>query len=192
MNFFCAKCKNLYYKFFEKRITCFFVFKVKMQIIMNYSAGKDQKHLLWTIDEDVILKCNISEFRLCDCFLEWGIAFLKKYSNITLSNDFMRLFFDSIPTETIDCDVYSVFGENCIVCCRDGLYNFFYKDSVEEEIMTEECDCYETDCCCMYFLTKQLFFTHLCNKCQLNFIKGVSKTFKIIKNERFCKNKIQK
>ena len=48
-----------------------------MQIIMNYSAGKDQKHLLWTIDEDVIPKCNISEFRVCDCFVEWGIAFLK-------------------------------------------------------------------------------------------------------------------
>ena len=53
----------------------------------------------------------------------------------------MRLFFYSIPTETIDCDVYSVFGENCIVCCRDGLYNFFYKDFVDEEIMTDECDC---------------------------------------------------
>ena len=36
---------------------------------MNYSAGKDQKHLLWTIDEDVMPKCNILEFRLCD----WGI-----------------------------------------------------------------------------------------------------------------------
>ena len=156
-----------------------------MQIIINYSAGKDQKHLLWTIEEDVP-KCNISEFRVCDCFVEWGIAFLNKYSNITLSNDFMRVICNTIPTETIDCDVYSVFGESCIVCCRDALYNFFYKDSLDDEIMTEECECYETDCCCLYFLTKQLFFTCLCNKCQLNFIKGVSKTFKIIKNECFC------
>ena len=105
-----------------------------MQIIINYSAGKDQKHLLWTIEEDVP-KCNISEFRVCDCFVEWGIAFLNKYSNITLSNDFMRVFCNTIPTETIDCDVYSVFGESCIVCCRDALYNFFYKDSLDDEIM---------------------------------------------------------
>ena len=95
----------------------------------------------------------------------------------------MRVFFNTIPTEAIDCDVYSVFGRSCIVCCRDALYNFFYKDSLEHEILTDECECYQSDCCCMSFLTKQLFFTYLCNKCRLNFVKCVSKTFKIIKNE---------
>ena len=54
----------------------------------------------------------------------------------------MRVFFNTIPTEAIDCDVYSVFGQSCIVCCRDALYNFFYKDSIEHEIMTDECECY--------------------------------------------------
>ena len=54
----------------------------------------------------------------------------------------MRVFFNTIPTEAIDCDVYSVFGRSCIVCCRDASYNFFYKDSIEHEIMTDECECY--------------------------------------------------
>ena len=47
----------------------FFVFKVKMQIIMNYFAGKDQKYLLWTIDEDVIPKCFIIYYTSCSFFL---------------------------------------------------------------------------------------------------------------------------
>ena len=113
-----------------------------MTLNMNYSAEKDYKHLLWTIEEDDMLECNILEFKVCDCFLEWGTAFLRKYSDVYLSNHFMRVFFNTIPTEAIDCDVYSVFGRSCIVCCRDALYNFFYKDSIEHEIMTDECECY--------------------------------------------------
>ena len=148
---------------------------------MNYAAGKDKKYLLWRFDEDIIPRCEILQLTVCDCFIEWGILFLNKYKNKTLSYDFTEVFFNSIPTETIDCNVYSVVGENCIVCCRDALYNLFYRDTIEDEIMSDECECYQTDCCCMYFLTKQLFFTHLCNRCQINFIKGVSKRFTIIK-----------
>ena len=45
--------------------------------LKNYSAGKDNKHLLWTIDEDDMLECNT-----VIVFLEWGIAFLRKYSDV--------------------------------------------------------------------------------------------------------------
>ena len=58
-----------------------------MTLEIKYLTGTDYKHLLWV--EDDILKCNISEFRVCDCFVEWGVAFLRKYSNVNLSNQLM-------------------------------------------------------------------------------------------------------
>lgn len=63
-----------------------------MTLNIKYITTKDHKHLLWTMDEDDMFKCKISKITVCDCFLEWGIAFLRKYSDVTLSNHFMRVF----------------------------------------------------------------------------------------------------
>ena len=65
-------------------------------------------------------KCNVSKITVCDCFLEWGNAFLRKYTHVKLSHHLMTVFINIIPTELADCNVYSVYGQNCIVCCRDA------------------------------------------------------------------------
>ena len=85
-----------------------------MMLNIKYITTKDHKHLLWTVDEDDGSK--MSKITVCDCFLEWGIAFLRKYTGVNLSYDFMEVFKNTIP----NCDVYSVFGPNCIVVCRNA------------------------------------------------------------------------
>ena len=91
-----------------------------MTLNIKYITTKDHKHLLWTMDEDNMSKCNISKITVCDCFLEWGIAFLRKYACVKLSHHLMKVFNHKIPTELADCNVYSVYGKNCIVYYRDA------------------------------------------------------------------------
>ena len=91
-----------------------------MTLNIKYITTKDHKHLLWTMDEDNMSKCNISKITVCDCFLEWGIAFLRKYARVKLSHHLMKVFINTIPTELADCNVYSVYGKNCIVYYRDA------------------------------------------------------------------------
>ena len=91
-----------------------------MTLNIKYITTKERKHLIWTVDED--LKCNISKITVCDCFLEWGIAFLKKYTYADVpQHHLMKVFIETIPTELTDGNVYSIFGKICIICCRDAL-----------------------------------------------------------------------
>ena len=44
-----------------------------MKAIMNYSAGDQKKHLLWSVsddDEADFSRYRIHEFKVCDCFVD--------------------------------------------------------------------------------------------------------------------------
>ena len=98
------------------------------------------------------------------------------------SEEDMTDFIDRIPSDIASSDIFSLFGKNTIVCCRDALYRFLYKEHVELGKMSDECLGYESDMRCMHLFEK-MFFPFLCSNCQFNFIKMVSKRFKIIKND---------
>ena len=148
-----------------------------MKAIMNYSAGEQKKHLLWSVfadDEAELSRYRIHEFKVCDCFADWTICFQNENKNTVFSEELIKDFFDGILIDMVDCDIFSIFGKVTIVCCRIALYHFFYKENVQHDKLSDECLGYDIDCCCTYLLEKKLFFTYLCSNCQFNFIKNVS------------------
>ena len=91
-----------------------------MTLNIKCFSTKENKHLLWAVKEDE--KCNITKITVCDCFLEWGIAFLRKYAYGNVPQHYlMEAFIKTIPTGVTDDNVYCVFGQICIVCCTDAL-----------------------------------------------------------------------
>ena len=99
------------------------------------------------------------------------------------SEELITDFFDEIPTDRVDCDIFSIFGKVTIVCCRNALYHFFYKEDVHHDKLSDECLGYDIDCCCVYLLEKKLFFAYFCSNFQFNFIKNVSIRFIRLKND---------
>ena len=99
---------------------------------MSYSIC-ERKYLLWTVFDDnddgdeFISNFKIREFRVCDCFLDWTTRFRNENKNAVFSEEVIADFFDSIPTDTTDCDIFSLFGKITIVCCRKALYHFFIR-----------------------------------------------------------------
>ena len=157
-----------------------------MKLITNYSIDEQKKHLLWCVfddDESDLNRYKVYEFRVCDCFFDWTIRFQNENKKTVFSEELITDFFDAIPTDIVDCDIFSIFGKITIVCCRNALYHFFYKDDIQHDKLSDECLGYDIDCKCMYLLEKKLFFTYLCSNCQFNFIKNVSTRFKRLKND---------
>ena len=82
-----------------------------------------------------------------------------------------------------ECDIFSLFGKITIVCCRNALYHFFYKD-LNHDKLYDECLGYDIDMRCLYLLEKNLsLFSFICSNCQFNFIKNVSTRFIKLKND---------
>ena len=100
------------------------------------------------------------------------------------SEEFITDFFDEMPTDVVDCDVFSIFGKSTIVCCRNALYHFFYKEDVQHDKLSDACLGYDIDMHCMYLLEKTMFFSSLCSNCQFNFIKNVSTRLIKLKNDQ--------
>ena len=83
-----------------------------------------------------------------------------------------------------DCDIFSLFGKITIVCCRNALYHFFYKEDFNHDKLYDECLGYDIDMHCLYLLEKNLSsFSFICSNCQFNFIKNVSTRFIKLKND---------
>ena len=95
----------------------------------------------------------------------------------------MTDFFVGIPTDVVNSDIFSLFGKITILCCRNALYHFFYKEDLQHDKLSDECLGYEYDMRCMYLLEKKMFFSSLCSNCQFNFIKGVSDRLTVFKND---------
>ena len=98
-----------------------------MKAIMNYSAGEQKKHLLWSVfadDEAELSRYRIHEFKVCDCFADWTICFQNENKNTVFSEELIKDFFDGIPIDMVDCDIFSIFGKVTIVCCRIALYHW--------------------------------------------------------------------
>ena len=154
---------------------------------MSYSIGEKKKHLLWCVFDDDnepdLFRYKICEFRVCDCFLDWTIHFHNENKDTVFSEEVITDFFDAIPTDMIDCDIFSIFGKITIVCCRNALYHFFYKEDLNHDKLSDECLGYDIDMRCLYLLEKKLFFPSLCSNCQFNFIKNVSTRFIKLKND---------
>ena len=99
------------------------------------------------------------------------------------SEEIIADIFDAVPTETINYDVFSLFGKISIICCKKALYQFFYKDDLNHEKLADECLGYDIDMRCLYLLERNLVdFSALCSNCQFNFIKMVSTRFIKLKN----------
>ena len=161
-----------------------------MKFIMSYSIHgyKNKKHFLWTAyneeDENFnIERFKICEFRVCDCFLDWTIHFRNINKDVVFSEEVMTDFFVGIPTDVVNSDIFSLFGKITILCCRNALYHFFYKEDLQHDKLSDECLGYEYDMRCMYLLEKKMFFSSLCSNCQFNFIKGVSDRLTVFKND---------
>ena len=152
---------------------------------MNYSFCQ-RKYLLWAVFDDndnEEFKFKIDEFRVCDCFFDWVIRFQLVSKDTIFSEEIIADIFDAVPTETINYDVFSLFGKISIICCKKALYHFFYKDDLNHEKLADECLGYDIDMRCLYLLERNLVdFSALCSNCQFNFIKMVSTRFIKLKN----------
>ena len=159
-----------------------------MKFIMSYSLdAEEKKHLLWCVFDDDenfnITKFKICEFRVCDCFLDWTIHYQSENKDAVFSEEVMTDFFDGIPTDVVNCDIFSLFGKITIVCCRNALFHFFYKEDLQHDKLSDECLAFDIDMRCMYMLEKKMFYSFLCSNCQFNFIKMISNRFITIKND---------
>ena len=85
-----------------------------MKFVMSYSICQ-RKHLLWCVfddEESDLSRYKVCEFRVCNCFLDWTIHFQNVNKDTVFSEEFITDFFDEIPTDVVDCDVFSIFGKN--------------------------------------------------------------------------------
>ena len=153
---------------------------------MSYSICQ-RKYLLWAMfddNDDEFSNFKIREFRTCDCFVDWIIRFQNKNKNTLFSEEIITDFFDAIPTDMISYDMFSIFGKITIVCCKNALYHFFYKEDLNQDKLIDECLGYDIDMRCLYLLDKKLIdFSSLCSNCQFDFIKMVSTRFIKLKND---------
>ena len=153
---------------------------------MSYSICQ-RKYLLWAVfddNDDEFINFKIREFRVCDCFLEWTIRFQNVNRDVVFSEEIIEDFFDAIPGERNNYDVFSLFGEITILCCKNALYHLLYKEDLNHDKLADECLGYDIDMHCMYILERNLNnFSSLCSNCQFNFIKMVSTRFIKLKND---------
>ena len=156
---------------------------------MSYSICQ-RKYLLWAVFDDnddndgEFINFKIREFRVCDGFLEWTIRFQNVSKDVVFSEEIITDFFDAIPAETINYDISSLFGEITIICCKNALYHYFYKEDLNHDKLTDECLGYDIEMHCMYILERKLInFSCLCSNCQFNFIKMVLTRFIKLKND---------
>ena len=153
---------------------------------MSYTICQ-RKYLLWAVfddNDDEFINFKIREFRVCDCFLEWTIRFQNVSKDVVFSEEIITDFFDAVPSETINYDIFSLFGKITIICCKNALYHFFYKEDLNHDKLADECLGYDIDMRCMYILERKLInFSSLCSNCQFNFIKMVSTRFIKLKND---------
>ena len=153
---------------------------------MSYSICQ-RKYLLWAVfddNDDEFINFKIDEFRVCDCFLEWTTRFQSLSKDVVFSEEIITDFFDGLPTETINHDIFCLFGKITIFCCENALYHFFYKEDLNHDKLADECLGYDIDMHCMYILERKLInFSSLCSNCQFNFIKMVSTRFIKLKND---------
>ena len=153
---------------------------------MSYSICQ-RKYLLWAVfddNDDEFINFKIREFRVCDCFLEWTIRFQNVNRDVVFSEEIIEDFFDAIPAERNNYDVFSLFGEITILCCKNALYHLLYKEDLNHDKLADECLGYDIDMHCMYILERNLNnFSSLCSNCQFNFIKMVSTRFIKLKND---------
>ena len=157
-----------------------------MKFVMSYSICQ-RKYLLWAVfddNDDEFINFKIREFRVCDCFLEWTIRFQNVNRDVVFSEEIIEDFFDAIPGERNNYDVFSLFGEITILCCKNALYHLLYKEDLNHDKLADECLGYDIDMHCMYILERNLNnFSSLCSNCQFNFIKMVSTRFIKLKND---------
>ena len=157
-----------------------------MKFVMSYSICQ-RKYLLWAVfddNDDEFINFKIREFRVCDCFLEWTIRFQNVNRDVVFSEEIIEDFFDAIPAERNNYDVFSLFGEITILCCKNALYHLLYKEDLNHDKLADECLGYDIDMHCMYILERNLNnFSSLCSNCQFNFIKMVSTRFIKLKND---------
>ena len=129
-----------------------------------------------------------TKFMNLECVIVWIIYFQNENKNTVFSEELITDFFDQIPCKlAADCDVFSIFGKVTIVCCRNALYHFFYKEDFQydklDDKLDDECFGWVMTCCIYHLLKKLSAFTYLCSNCQFNFVKSITTRFIKIKND---------
>ena len=143
--------------------------------------------------EDHFLK--IEELRVCDCFINSTIKFLREIRDVkcvdsTHSVDEFQEIFHEIPLN-IDLPsnrIYSLFGKISVICCRLALYQCNYLDFVSDEVLFADCQCDmlvdDTLGNCLHYSEYDLSnIERLCFACSINFLKMVSARFINFKND---------
>ena len=136
-----------------------------MKVIMCYPIGEQKQHLLWSVYDDEEAELNryrIHEFDVCDCFIDWIFHFRNGNKNTVFSEEDIIDFFNKIPTEKAECDMFCMFGKVTIVCCRNAV---------------------NTCSSCFVNRSKKELTFH-CSSCQINFCKNICTRFIRIRNDQ--------
>ena len=148
----------------------------------------------WYELEDHFLK--IEEIRVCDCFIDSTIKFLREIRDVkcvdnTQCVDEFQERFDEI-TLNIDLPsnrIYSMFGKISVIGCGLALNQCDYLDFVSDEVLFADCQCDmmlvdDTLGNCLYYSEYDLSnMERLCFACSINFLKMVSARFINFKND---------
>ena len=135
-----------------------------MKVIMTYQIGEQKQHLLWTMYDDgehELNRYHISEFEVCDCFIDWIFHFRYLNNKVVYSEGDIFDFFGKIPTKNAKCDMFCLFGKFTIICCKNAV----------------------TTCAPCFIKHPEDKLTFHCSNCQVNFCKNVSNFFTKIKND---------
>ena len=136
-----------------------------MKVIMCHPIGEQKQHLFWCMYDDEEAELNryrIYEFDVCDCFIDWTLHFRNENKNIVLSKEDVIEFFNKVPTEKAECDMFCIFGKVTIICCRNAV---------------------NTCSSCFSNRSKKELAFH-CSSCQVNFCRNICTRFIRIKNDQ--------
>ena len=158
----------------------------------NFSQIKVKK-TNWYELEDHFLK--IEEIRVCDCFIDSTIKFLREIRDVKCvdSTQCMDEFQERFDEITLNIDlpsnrIYSLFGKISVICCGLALYQCDYLDFVSDEVLFADSQCDMlvdvTLGNCLHYSEYDLSnIERLCFACSINFLKMVSARFINFKND---------
>ena len=148
----------------------------------------------WYEFDDHFLK--IDESRVCDCFIDSTIKFLREIREVKCVDseqcvDEFQERFDEITlnVDLLSNKMYSLFGKISVICCDLPLYQYDYLDFVSNEELFADCQCDvmlvddTLDNCLFYSEYDLSNINRLCFACSINFLKMVSVRFISFKND---------
>ena len=135
---------------------------------------------------------QIKEIRVCDCFLDFAICFMRKFVRVSGAREIIDVFVETIcQAEFFKNKMFAVISDISIACCNNALYQFDYMEFISKTDMFDKCLCDLPSIrgarnCKFYIDDETEKFDKLCFNCKFNLLNSVSVRFyKITKNVSF-------